>query len=144
MLARTPLERENQLLREKVEVLEETVRQYVEREHDYAPLPDGLPKLTPQEETLLRAFLRSPDVVSRERLYHAIYRGENEVFGRIVDVHLTRLRRKLKPLGYTFVNHWGRGWRLERPVEEIPTINRQLRTAGKTTSFGLAAHAARA
>lgn len=115
MLSTNPLERENQRLRERVEILEETVRQYAERERLTAPLPPGLPRMSPQEETLLRVFLRSPDIQSRERLYHAIYRGENEVYGRIVDVHLTRLRRKLKPLGYTFVTHWGRGWHLERP-----------------------------
>lgn len=126
MLTETVLIEQNRQLREKVDVLEETVRQYQERERDTAPLPAGLPRLSRQEEVMLRAFLRAPGVVSRERLYHAIYGGEGDTDEHIVDVHLTRIRRKLAPLGYRFSNHWGRGWSLQRPQAKdgvSPSIN---------------------
>jgi DNA-binding response OmpR family regulator len=53
-------------------------------------------RLTPGEAALLVALLRRPGaVVAREQLLEAVARRPDEVYGRVVDVHVANLRRKL-------------------------------------------------
>jgi hypothetical protein len=128
---RSPLERENLRLREENDELRETLRQYREREHIVTPLPPGLPDMTPQEEAVFRALLRGPGLVPRERLYLAVYGGNTERYGRIIDVHLTRLRQKLTPIGYRIATSRGRGWQLFSPGESA-VKPRLMRRVGPT------------
>ena len=113
-----PIERENIALRAEVEVLRETVRQFIEAGKAIERLPAGTPNLTPQEETVFRALLRSDGVVSRERLYTALYGGASDAYERIIDVILSHLRKKLGPVGYKLETSWGRGWKLIRPGDQ--------------------------
>jgi DNA-binding response OmpR family regulator len=53
-------------------------------------------RLTPGEAALLVALARRPGaVVAREQLLEAVARRPDEVYGRVVDVHVANLRRKL-------------------------------------------------
>ena len=70
-------------------VLDPTSRRYT--------LADGQSgRLTPGEAGLLLALARRPgSVVAREQLLGAVARRPDEVFERVVDVHVANLRRKL-------------------------------------------------
>ena len=58
--------------------------------------PEGSGRLTPGEARLIAALARNPGVVlSRERLLEAVARRPDEVYDRVVDVHVANLRRKL-------------------------------------------------
>jgi DNA-binding response OmpR family regulator len=53
-------------------------------------------RLTPGEARLITARARNPGVVlSREQLLEAVARRPDEVYERVVDVHVANLRRKL-------------------------------------------------
>jgi DNA-binding response OmpR family regulator len=53
-------------------------------------------RLTPGEARLLAALARNPGVVlTREQLLEAVARRPDEVYERVVDVHVANLRRKL-------------------------------------------------
>jgi len=61
-----------------------------------APSTDASGRLTPGEARLIAALARNPGVVlTRERLLEAVARRPNEVYDRVVDVHVANLRRKL-------------------------------------------------
>jgi DNA-binding response OmpR family regulator len=56
----------------------------------------GTGRLTPGESALLVALARRPGaVVAREQLLEAVARRPDEVYERVVDVHVANLRRKL-------------------------------------------------
>ena len=56
----------------------------------------GSGRLTPGESALLVALARRPGaVVAREQLLEAVARRPDEVYERVVDVHVANLRRKL-------------------------------------------------
>jgi DNA-binding response OmpR family regulator len=60
--------------------------------------PDGASegRLTPGEAALLVALARHPgQVLTREQLLEAVARRPDEVYDRVVDVHVANLRRKL-------------------------------------------------
>jgi DNA-binding response OmpR family regulator len=64
------------------------------RRYTLADGPGG--RLTPGEAGLLVALARRPgSVMSREQLVSAVARRPDEVFERVVDVHVANLRRKL-------------------------------------------------
>ena len=53
-------------------------------------------RLTPGEAALLLALARRPGaVLTRDQLVEAVARRPDEVYGRVVDVHVANLRRKL-------------------------------------------------
>ena len=70
-------------------VLDPTSRRYT--------LSDGeAGRLTPGEAALLLALARRPGaVLAREQLLEAVARRPDEVYERVVDVHVANLRRKL-------------------------------------------------
>lgn len=96
-------------LREENDELKETIRQL--RCGDY-PLPDWLPRFTPYEESVFRPLL-SGRIVSRERLLHQIYDGDEPNEEHTVDTLLSRVRRKIAPVGLRIKNKWGAGWYLD-------------------------------
>jgi DNA-binding response OmpR family regulator len=61
-------------------------------------LADGAAgRLTPGETGLLLALARRPGaVLSRDQLLDAVARRPDEVYQRVVDVHVANLRRKLR------------------------------------------------
>lgn len=69
--------------------------------------------LTPKEFELLQLFAENPGrAFSREFLVERIWGYEYDGFERTVDTHITRLRKKLGPLGEKIVTVWGVGYRL--------------------------------
>ena len=69
--------------------------------------------LTPKEFELLQLFAEHPGrAFSREFLVERIWGYEYDGFERTVDTHITRLRKKLGPLGDKIVTVWGVGYRL--------------------------------
>jgi DNA-binding response OmpR family regulator len=74
---------------------------------------DGVPMhLTRKEFELLHVLVSHPDrAFSREFLVERIWGSEFDGFDRAVDTHVTRLRRKLGPLGDRIVTVWGVGYR---------------------------------
>jgi DNA-binding response OmpR family regulator len=70
-------------------VLDPTSRRYT--------LADGSAgRLTPGETSLLLALARRPGaVLTREQLLEAVARRPEEVYERVVDVHVANLRKKL-------------------------------------------------
>jgi two-component system, OmpR family, response regulator len=69
------------------------------RRYTVTPAADGPPvrgRLTPGELGLLAALARRPGaVLSRDQLLEAVTRRPDEVFDRVIDVHVANLRRKL-------------------------------------------------
>lgn len=69
--------------------------------------------LTPKEFELLLLFAGHPGrAFSREFLVERIWGYQYDGFDRTVDTHITRLRKKLGPLGENIVTVWGVGYRL--------------------------------
>jgi DNA-binding response OmpR family regulator len=68
--------------------------------------------LTRKEFELLTVLVSNPGrAFSREFLVQRIWGTDFDGFDRSVDTHVTRLRRKLGPLGDRIVTVWGVGYR---------------------------------
>jgi DNA-binding response OmpR family regulator len=75
-------------------VLDQASRHYTLAAGDGSEAMNG--RLTPGEAHLLAALARHPGtVLTREQLVEAVARRPEEVFDRVVDVHVANLRRKL-------------------------------------------------
>jgi DNA-binding response OmpR family regulator len=74
---------------------------------------DGTPMhLTRKEFELLTVLVSNPGrAFSREFLVQRIWGQDFDGFDRAVDTHVTRLRKKLGPLGDQIVTVWGVGYR---------------------------------
>jgi DNA-binding response OmpR family regulator len=74
---------------------------------------DGAPMhLTRKEFELLTVLVSNPGrAFSREFLVGQIWGSDFEGYGRAIDTHITRLRRKLGRLGERIVTVWGVGYR---------------------------------
>ena len=69
-------------------------------------------ELTPKEYELLALFAAHPGrAFSRDYLLEHIWGYDYDGFDRTVDTHVTRLRKKLGPLGEKIVTVWGIGYR---------------------------------
>ena len=81
-----------------------------------APAAPTHGRLTPGEAGLLAALARRPgSVLTREQLLDAVTRRPDEVYDRVVDVHVANLRRKL---GDDPANPW--------LIETIPQVGYRL------------------
>jgi two-component system phosphate regulon response regulator PhoB len=64
-------------------------------------IENQLIELSPIEYRLFHFFITHPQrVYSREQLLDHVWGGENYIDERTVDVHIRRLRNRLKPFGY--------------------------------------------
>jgi DNA-binding response OmpR family regulator len=79
----------------------------------HAATLDGKPMhLTRKEFDLLTVLVANPGrAFSREFLVERIWGNDFEGYDRAVDTHVTRLRKKLGPLGERIVTVWGVGYR---------------------------------
>ncbi|MCQ2336142.1 MAG: response regulator transcription factor [Paludibacteraceae bacterium] len=67
--------------------------------------------LTKKEFELLSMFLQHPDTVfTREQLIEAIWKGDNSMSDRTIDVNITRLRKKIEPYNKNLVTRQGYGY----------------------------------
>lgn len=68
--------------------------------------------LTPSEIIIFATLLARP-VVSKEALYWAVYSSKvYQAEMKIIDVFVSRLRKKLKPFGLEIMTVWSGGYRL--------------------------------
>jgi DNA-binding response OmpR family regulator len=71
-------------------------------------------ELTPKEYELLLLFVANPGrAFSREFLLEKLWGYEYDGYDRTVDTHITRLRKKLGPLGDHVDTVWGVGYRFK-------------------------------
>jgi len=79
--------------------------------------PDGrAAEITPAQHRLLTALLARPgEVVSREQLLGCVLGEDTDSFDRAIDVHVSRLRRRLAQVSDVdlITNYRGVGYRLE-------------------------------
>jgi len=77
--------------------------------------------LTRREFDLLTVLVSNPGrAFSREFLVQRIWGDDFDGFDRAVDTHVTRLRRKLGPLGDNIVTVWGVGYRFNPDASQKP------------------------
>lgn len=68
-------------------------------------------KLSPKEYGILALLMAEPErILSREEILEKVWCGESFVLPRTVDVHITRIRRKLLAEGFRIVNRQGYGY----------------------------------
>ncbi|XUM21031.1 helix-turn-helix domain-containing protein [Bradyrhizobium oligotrophicum S58] len=99
------LERENDMLRERVRQLEELLG-------FYCPVPLEF-QLTRSEAAVFGALL-AREVVTNDTLMAALYRdcARDEADPDVFKVFVHKVRKKLKPFGLTIETIWGTGYRL--------------------------------
>ncbi len=86
------------------------------RSRGYTLADGGAGRLTPGEANLLGALVRRPGaVLARELLLQAVARRPDEVYQRVVDVHVANLRKKLG-------DDAGRPWL----IETVPSTGYRL------------------
>ena len=85
----------------------------------HAATLDGRPMhLTRKEFELLTVLVSNPGrAFSREFLVQRIWGTDFDGFDRAVDTHVTRLRKKLGPLGDQIVTVWGVGYRFNAKAQ---------------------------
>ncbi len=115
---------EVEMLRDRVEELEETVRQLREvLGADGFAFPPSW-KLSPQETALLRSLYKSTDGFrTHDQLAYAIQRKEIVSQDHLKTVE-HYVRKKVKPLGIEIATVWGKGVRLTGDSKAI--IDRAL------------------
>ena len=101
-------------LRDRIDYLEEENRQLHERLAKYVTLPTKW-RLNRSEATVFGELI-STSVVSKERIMDALYGHRPDCdwpeSGKIIDVHICNLRRKLKPFNVRIDTVHSRGWML--------------------------------
>ena len=98
------LEAENDALRARLRDLEREYGFYNE-----VPLMFGLTG----SESKVMGLLIERDIANRQQLMTAIMLGrggDEEPEMKIIDVHICRIRKKLKPFGVEIDSAWGRGY----------------------------------
>jgi two-component system, cell cycle response regulator CtrA len=112
MLPAPDLAAENARLKERIEDLEEEVRQLKAdhfKDEIYIPIEWVL---TQKEAGIVRA-LSVGRVVSKGQLLDSISHANGEQPEiKIVDVFICKIRKKLKPFGLEITTHWGAGYSL--------------------------------
>lgn len=74
---------------------------------------DRLIELSAKERDILKLFLSNPDkVYSRERILNALWSFSEDPLTNVVDVYISRLRKKLGPCGALIGTVRGAGYRL--------------------------------
>lgn len=112
------LENENDILREKVLLLEEQLIGMA-----VLPIEWGL---TATEQRLMGALLKR-DTCTKEQLLAALmtvdHHDEPQI--KIVDVFISKMRRKLRPFNIEIGTLWGRGYTIERGMRQ--RLNDEIR-----------------
>ena len=107
-------------LQDRIEELEEEVRQLRELLAPALKFPPEM-RLSPMQERILSAiYARAPAVVAHERVAVAVYPDPDMApETNSVAVQVSHLRRKLKPYGVEIKNRWGEGLYLDRASAAI-------------------------
>jgi DNA-binding response OmpR family regulator len=78
--------------------------------------------LTKTEEMLLGLIVACPAVLTKDHAYTVLYgMHENPPLEKILDVYISKLRKKLRALNIQIETAWGRGWYIE-PAERAKAL----------------------
>lgn len=109
-------------MRDRIDLLEEEVRQYRDAIEVFRPYPPEW-GLTKTEGRALNALHRARSgFISREQLLVSLYGLEPDVEPKIIDVYVCKLRRKLAGTGIEIRTSWGAGFGLT--PEGVLALNR--------------------
>lgn len=78
-------------------------------------IDDAVVPLTRKEyDLLVLLVMRKNQVLSKEVLLDSLYSGEDEPFGKVIDVMICKIRKKIRSFGIhePFTTQWGIGYRL--------------------------------
>jgi DNA-binding response OmpR family regulator len=80
----------------------------------YAVLKDGVPlKLSTREFMIFEKLFSSKGILTRDELVSIIQDKKNKtITQRNLDVHVSSLRKKVRPLGISIETVWGSGYRM--------------------------------
>lgn len=124
ILDRDPLLRELADLRDRVDDLEETVRQLQAAMTPIAAYPVSW-RLTALESRLLHVLARAKGgALSKERLLVCLYGFEVDVEIKIIDVLICKIRSKVRAYGISIKTYWGQGYGLT--LESLPVIRESV------------------
>ena len=145
MLAPNPLHQEIAALRDELAWRTEEVRQLKDVFTPVLAFPQSW-RLSPDETQILAALMAATGsgVLSKEALHIAIGDLQVETHEKIVDIHIHRIRRKVKPYGVMIETVWGVGYRM--PPEARRICRRALDGAaldgggGKTAAVAIDIH----
>lgn len=100
--------------RETIEEMAERIRQLEALAHNTEWEPPVLLGLTGTEGRILAVLMGRQGIVTRARLFDALYGARPEQpEEKIIDVLLVKVRAKLRPHGVAIATSWGQGWMLE-------------------------------
>jgi DNA-binding response OmpR family regulator len=75
-------------------------------------------ELTAREVTILNILiLRARKIVSKQSLFDSVFTHDTEAAPNALEVHISRLRHKLKPAGVTIRSLRGLGYRIEEALD---------------------------
>ena len=132
------LERENEVLRERVDALE--------REFMGALLVFPVAWcLTANEQRIMGVLLSRPEA-SKDQIMTALYRDthRDEAEIKIVDVFVCKVRRKLKPFGVAIRTIWGVGYAIDEPQRGLlkKALAQDAESSAARSTFDLIAEGA--
>ena len=79
---------------------------------------DDAIELTAREVTILNILMsRARKVVSKQSLFDSVFTHETDAAPNALEVHISRLRHKLRPAGVTIRSLRGLGYRIEEALE---------------------------
>ena len=106
--------------RDRIEELEEEVRQLRELLAPRLAFPPEM-RLTPMESKILSAvYIRSPAVVTREFIIAAVYPDADRApVTDSISVTVSKLRGKLRAFGVALGAKWGEGLYMDKPSAAI-------------------------
>ena len=97
--------------RERIEELEEEVRQLRELLAPTVALPASLGLSQSARKVLGALLARSPRTVKKDALMHALYFNIDDApEQKIIDVFIHKIRKALRPLGVEIGTDWGIGY----------------------------------
>ncbi|GBQ99302.1 winged-helix domain-containing protein [Asaia lannensis] len=83
-----------------------------------------VPLTRKEYDLLVLLVMRKNQVLSKEVLLDSLYSGEDEPFGKVIDVMICKIRKKIRAFGINepFTTQWGIGYRLNEPAFSPMTI----------------------
>ena len=110
-----------QEMRDRIEELEEQVRQLKESIVDFGPMPEGMPNFSNRQEQIVRVLL-SGNMVRKTAIIASVVPDYVDDPDAYLKVYICKIRTRLIGTKFGIENFHGRGYRLTglEPVDETP------------------------
>ncbi|GGC18953.1 response regulator transcription factor [Asaia siamensis] len=84
-----------------------------------------VPLTRKEYDLLVLLAMRKTQVLSKEVLLDSLYSGEDEPFGKVIDVMICKIRKKIRAFGIQepFTTQWGIGYRLNEAAFNPVTVS---------------------